>query len=66
MPKKQAGSRSNRLEATSAMRPIVHGLIQDYLGPDHRVTDMERFVTALMQALHDAYTQGWKDREQTK
>jgi hypothetical protein len=48
------------------MSPIAHGLIQDYLGPDHRVIDMERFVTALMQALHNAYTQGWKDRDQTK
>jgi hypothetical protein len=66
MPKKQAGSHSNRPEATSAMSPIAHGLIQDYLGPDHRVIDMERFVTALMQALHNAYTQGWKDRDQTK
>jgi hypothetical protein len=25
-------------------------------------TDMERFFTALMQALHDAYALGWKDR----
>ena len=32
------------------------------LGPDHRVTDMERFLTALMQALHDAHTLGWKNR----
>ena len=43
-------------EAGSAMGPIAHALIQDYLGPDHKVTDMERFFTALMQALHDAYT----------
>jgi hypothetical protein len=49
-------------EATSAMGPIAHALIQDYLGPDHRVTNMERFFTALMQALHDAYALGWKDR----
>ena len=38
------------------MGPIAHGLIQDYLGPDHRVIDMERFVIALMQALYDTLT----------
>jgi hypothetical protein len=27
---------------------------------------MQRFFTALMQALHDAYAQGWKDRDQIK
>jgi hypothetical protein len=32
--------------------PIAHALIQGYLGPDQRVTNMERFFTALMQALH--------------
>ena len=49
-------------KATSAMGPIAHGLIQNYLGPDRQVTDMERFVAALIQALQDAYTQGWNDR----
>ena len=38
--------------------------LRKYLRP--RVIDMDRFVTALMQALHDAYAQGWKDRDQTK
>ena len=37
-------------------------LIQDYLGPDHLVTDVERFFTALMQALQHAYALGWNDR----
>jgi hypothetical protein len=54
--------RQAKPEASSAMGPIAHALIQDYLGPDHRVTNMERFFTALMQALHDAYALGWKDR----
>jgi hypothetical protein len=45
-----------------ALGPIAHGLIQGYLDPDHKVIDMERFFTALMQALHDAYALGWKDR----
>jgi hypothetical protein len=49
-------------EAGSAMGPIAHALIQDHLGPDHKVTDRERFFTALMQALHDAYGLGWNDR----
>ena len=59
MTKKQGGS---KLEAQSAWGPIAHALIQGYLGPDQRVSNMERFFTALMQALHDAYALGWKDR----
>jgi hypothetical protein len=35
--------------------------MQDHIGPDHKVTDMDRFFTALLQALYDAYVQGWKD-----
>jgi hypothetical protein len=59
MVKKQA---KPKLEARSALGPMAHALIQGYLGPDHKITDMERFLTAVMQALHDAYTLGWKDR----
>jgi hypothetical protein len=59
MAKKQTGSKPR---AMSALGPIAHALIQGYLGPDQRVTNMERFFTALMQALHDAYALGWKDR----
>jgi hypothetical protein len=59
MAKKQSAS---KLKAQSALGPIAHALIQGYLGPDQRVIDMERFFTALMQALHDAYGLGWKDR----
>ena len=59
MPKKQVHS---TLKAQSALGPIARALIQGYLGPDHKVTDMDRFFTALMQALHDAYGLGWKDR----
>jgi hypothetical protein len=66
MAKKQAGPRSNLPEASSAMGPMARGLIEDYLGADYRVIDMQRFFTALMQALHDAYAQGWKDRDQIK
>ena len=32
---------------------IAHGLIQGYIGPDHRVIDMSSFYSALVQALTD-------------
>ena len=41
---------------------IAHGLIQGYIGPDHRVMDMQSFYSALVQALQAAHQQGWKDR----
>ena len=59
MAKEKVGSKPR---AMSALGPIAHALIQGYLGPDQTVIDMERFFTALMQALHDAYALGWKDR----
>ena len=59
MAKKQGGSKP---KAQSALGPIAHALVQDYLGPDHKVIDIERFFTALMQALHEAYALVWKDR----
>ena len=55
-----------RLEARSALRPIAQALIQDHLAPDRTVTDVERFLTALTQALHDAYALGWKDCREVK
>ena len=33
---------------------IAHGLIQGYIGSDHRVIDMANFYRALVQALFDA------------
>jgi hypothetical protein len=30
---------------------LAHGLIQGYLGPDHKVRDMQSFYRALAQAL---------------
>ena len=59
MANKQVGSKPG---AISALAPIAEALIESYLGPDHKVIDMERFLPALMQALQDAYTLGWKDR----
>jgi len=41
---------------------IAHGLIQAFIGPDHRVMDMPSFYGALVQALQSAHEQGWKDR----
>jgi hypothetical protein len=41
---------------------IAHGLIQGYIGPDHRVIDMSSFYSALAQALQTAYRQGRNDR----
>ena len=44
----------------------AHGLIQGYIGPDHRVMDMQSFYRALVQALHAAHQQGWKDRAEAE
>jgi hypothetical protein len=40
---------------------VAHGLIQGYIGPDHRVMDMHSFFGALVQALQAAHQQGWND-----
>ena len=32
----------------------AHALIQGYLGPDHKVRDMQAFYRALVQALKEA------------
>ena len=39
---------------------IAHGLIQGYIGPDHKVIDMKSFYVALVQALEAAHEQGKK------
>ena len=35
-------------------RETAKGLIQGYIGPDHKVIDMKAFYSALVQALTDA------------
>ena len=45
---------------------IAHGLIQGYIGPDHRVMDMQSLYRALVQALQAAHQQGWKDRAEAE
>ena len=41
-------------EADAKARQTAHGLIQGYIGPDHKVIDMKAFYSALVQALRDA------------
>jgi hypothetical protein len=45
---------------------IAHGLMQGYIGPDHRVMDMPSFYGALVLALQAAHQQGWNDRAQAE
>ena len=33
---------------------MPHGLIQGYIGPDHKVIDMKAFFEALVQALRNS------------
>jgi hypothetical protein len=40
---------------------IVRGIIQSYIGPDHRVVDMQAFYGALVEALLKAHHQGWQE-----
>ena len=42
-------------------RTTAHGLIQGYIGPDHRVIDMPNFYSALVQAIRTARWQGQTD-----
>jgi hypothetical protein len=46
---------------TKDAQQIAHGLIQGYIGLDHKVTDMRSFFGALVQALEIAHQQGWKE-----
>ena len=43
-------------------RATAHALVQGYLGPDHKVTSMSDFYSALVQALKAAREQGRADR----
>ena len=38
-------------------RETANGLIQGYIGPDHKVINMTAFFRALVQALRDAKRQ---------
>ena len=43
---------------------IVRGIIQSYIGPDHRVIDMQTLYGVLVESLQKAHQQGWDDRTQ--
>ncbi len=45
-----------RIEAEA--RATAHGIIQSYLGPDHKVIKMQDFYGALVYALKTAREQG--------
>jgi hypothetical protein len=45
---------------------IVTGIIQSYIGPDHRVMYMQSFYRVLVQALHEAHQRGWQDRAEAE
>jgi hypothetical protein len=45
---------------------IVTGIIQSYIGPNHRIMDMQSFYRVLVQALHDAHQRGWQDRAEAE
>jgi hypothetical protein len=51
--------REARREAEA--RQVANGLIQGYIGPDHKVMDMQSFYSALMQALRAARIRGEDD-----
>ena len=42
-------------------RATAHALIQSYLGPDQKVTDLRSFYSGLVQALKAARAQGQAD-----
>jgi len=64
--KLKVAKQTSRPKACSTMGMTAQGLIQDYLGLDGRVLEVDRFCTALLQALYDAYAQGWKDYEDVR
>lgn len=37
---------------------IAHGIIQSYIGPDHKVIDMRSFFDGLVDALRAAHEDG--------
>ena len=43
-------------------RETAHALIENFVGPDHKVRNIEAFISALVQALKEARQQGEADR----
>lgn len=48
-----------RMEAEA--KATAHALIQGYIGPDHKVLNMQRFYSALVQALKAGREKGQSD-----
>ncbi|MGK2921368.1 MAG: hypothetical protein ACSLE4_01040 [Methyloceanibacter sp.] len=48
-----------RIEADA--KATAHALIQGYLGPDHKVTNMQSFYSGLVQALKRAREQAQRE-----
>lgn len=48
-------------QGESEVRATAHGLIQGYIGPDHKVIDMKSFYAALVYALKQAREKGRMD-----
>ena len=48
-------------EREAEARQMAHVLIQNHLGPDHKVRDMMSFYCALVQALQAARAKGQAD-----
>jgi hypothetical protein len=46
------------MEFETKAKQIAHGLIQSYIGPDHKVIDMRSFFGALISALEEAHKSG--------
>ena len=51
-----------RMEAEASA--TAHALIQDHLGPDHKVLNMTRFKASLAASLKEAREQGHRDRQE--
>jgi hypothetical protein len=41
---------------------VAQGIIHSYIGPDHRVMDLQSLYRVLVQAMQAAHQQGWQDR----
>jgi hypothetical protein len=53
--------RAVQVRREAEARQIASGLIRGNIGPDHKVTNMPDFYSALVQALKDARRQGQDD-----
>jgi hypothetical protein len=45
---------------------VAQGIIQSYVGPDQRVSDVSSLYRVLVQALQGAHEQGWANRAEAE